>query len=276
MTVRGRLAPTPSGELHLGNTLAFGMAWLSVRSQGGELLLRVEDVDRERARADVEERLREDLVWLGLDHDREVPRQAGRDYAPELARLRTYRCTCTRAAVAAHGGVYPGTCRNAGHAEGAVRGWLRDGVVAFVDRRRGPVAVEPLALFGDPVLQRRDGVASYTLAVVADDVRDGVTEVVRGADLLEYTALQLQLWDELGAPPPTWLHTPLLLGADGKKLSKSHGSAGIRALRAAGATPTDVWARLLPLVGLPARHLHDVVRDFVPDAGVAGPVVVEP
>jgi glutamyl/glutaminyl-tRNA synthetase len=129
-------------------------------------------------------------------------------------------------------------------------------------------------VFGDPVLRRRDGLYTYTLAVVADDVRDGVTEVVRGADLLDYTAVQLPLWRALGAEPPTWLHAPLLLGPDGKKLSKSHGSTEIAALRAAGATPDAIWARLLPIVGLPARHVGDVVGDFVPDAGDPGPVTL--
>jgi glutamyl-tRNA synthetase len=272
--VVGRLAPTPSGRLHLGNALSFGMAWLSVRAQRGRLLLRMEDVDRDRSRPDVEAAIRDDLAWLGLEWDAETPRQRERDYAPELARLSTYRCTCTRAAVAAVGGTYPGTCRDAGHAEGAVRWRLPPGPVAFVDRRLGPQVIDPTTRFGDPVLRRRDGLYTYTLAVVADDLRDGVTEVVRGADLLDYTAVQVPLWLALGARPPTWLHAPLLLGPDGRKLSKSHGSTEIAALRSAGATPGAIWARLLPLVGLPPRHVREVVDDFVPDAGAPGPITL--
>ncbi len=272
--VVGRLAPTPSGRLHLGNALSFGMAWLSVRSQRGRLLLRMEDVDRDRARPDVEAAIREDLAWLGLDWDEETPRQRTRDYAPELARLDTYFCACSRADLAANGGVYPGTCRDAGHASGAVRWRLPAGEVSFVDRRWGPRTIDPVARFGDPVLRRRDGLYTYTLAVVADDLRDGVTEVVRGADLLDYTAVQIPLWRALGAEPPTWLHAPLLLGPDGRKLSKSHGSTEIAALRAAGETPAAIWGRLLPIVGLPAVHVSRATPAFVPDAGAPGPVTL--
>lgn len=270
----GRLAPTPSGRLHLGNALSFAAAWLSARAAGGRVLLRVEDVDRTRARADLERSIREDLAWLGLDWDEETLPQRVRVYEPWLAALaeHTYRCTCTRADLAAASG-YPGTCRAAGHQGGAVRFRLPDGAVRFVDRRFGAQVVDP-GLFGDPVLRRRDGTYTYTLAVVVDDLCDGVTEVVRGADLLDYTAVQIRLWRALGATPPTWLHAPLLLGADGKKLSKSHGSTEIGALAASGWTARRVWRELLPLLGIEGcETLADAVSAFRPGGGVLGPVL---
>ncbi|MEZ4236448.1 MAG: glutamate--tRNA ligase family protein [Myxococcota bacterium] len=145
----------------------------------------------------------------------------------------------------------------------------------WVDRRFGPREVDPTQ-FGDPVLIRRDGMASYNLAVVVHDLCDGVTEVVRGADLVDYTAVQIRLWEALGAAPPTWLHAPLLLGPDGTKLSKRHGDTEVAALAAAGWTPRDVWRRLLPLLGIEGLdHVHDAVASFVPDAGPRGPVTVD-
>ncbi|MCB9664213.1 MAG: tRNA glutamyl-Q(34) synthetase GluQRS [Alphaproteobacteria bacterium] len=274
MVIVGRLAPTPSGHLHLGNAVAFVGAWLSARAAGGRLLLRVEDVDLERARPDVEAAHREDLAWLGLDWDAEVLRQSSRSYAEALATLapHTYRCTCTRAQIRDTGGVYQGTCRAAGHTEGAIRFRLPDGPVVVHDRARGEVVVEPARTLGDPVLVRRDGVVAYPLAVVADDVRDGVTEVVRGADLLEVTAVQLPVWAALGRAPPTWLHTPLVLGADGRKLSKSHGSTELRALRAAGWTPSDVWRQVSPWLGIDAvDRPEEAVAAFAAAAVPPGP-----
>jgi glutamyl/glutaminyl-tRNA synthetase len=273
---RGRLAPTPSGLLHLGNVCAFGAAWLSVRAAGGRLLLRIEDVDTGRARAGVEHEIRRDFEWLGITWDEETPRQSSRDYRGALARLQphVYRCTCSRAQLKAAGGVYPGTCRDRGHREGAVRLRLEPGAVRFVDRRWGPREVDP-TVFGDPVLVRRDGLVAYNLAVVADDIADGVTEVVRGSDLLDYTAVQVRLYEALDAPPPTWLHTPLVNGPDGWKLAKSHGSAHVGARRAAGASPEDIWRLVLPWLGLPGcASLHDALPRWRPDAGPLGPITV--
>lgn len=271
--VVGRLAPTPSGQLHLGNTLAFGAAWLSARSAGGRLLLRIEDVDTGRSRQEVADGQRRDLAWLGLLTDAEVPPQSQRDYAPWIERLgdRVYRCVCTRKALQAAGGRC--LCPEAGHTEGAVRFRLAPGPVRFVDRKFGEVVVDPTR-FGDPVLRRRDGVYAYNLAVVVDDITDGVTEVVRGADLLDYTAVQIQLWDALSGRRPTWLHTPLILGPDGRKLSKSHGSTEIAALRATGWTPREVWRTVLPWLGLDGLDdLGEAARRFDPVAGPRGPLV---
>jgi len=266
----GRLAPTPSGRLHLGNALAFAGAWLSARAAGGRLLLRIEDVDTTRARPGLEAAIRQDLAWLGLDVDEETPRQSGRDYLPWLEQLDTFRCTCTRKLLRQR----PCPCADAGHLQGAVR-WRRPvGPVRFTDRRMGLQFVDPSDQ-GNPVLVRRDGIATYLLAVVVDDLRDGVTEVVRGADLLEYSAVQIQLWEALGATPPTWLHTPLLLGSDGRKLSKSHGSTEIAAMRDAGQSPEQVWRQVLPLLGLGhATSLPEAIDAFDPVAGERGPVVM--
>lgn len=244
--VVGRLAPTPSGNLHLGNALAFGAAWLSARAAGGRLLLRIEDLDRGRAREAVAQAQRDDLRWLGLAWDEEVTPQSRRVYA--LDGIPTYRCDCPRA-VRLAGGC---RCRDAGKTTGAWRFRTPREAVRFVDRARGP---QTFLSEEDPILVRADGEAAYPLAVVVDDARDGVTEVVRGADLLEATAVQVQLYRCLGHAPPTWLHVPVLLGEDGKKLSKSHGSTEIGALRAAGWTPDRVWALLLPLLGMPGDRL---------------------
>lgn len=262
----GRLAPTPSGHLHLGNVLAFGAAWLSARSAGGRLLLRIEDVDQGRARVDIEQAIRGDLRWLGLTWDHETDPQRERDYQPWLDVLadHVYRCVCTRRQIREAGGRYPGTCRLAGHPEGAVRFRVPDTPVVVVDRRLGP---QPPVSHPDVVLQRRDGAFAYNLAVVADDIADGVTEVVRGADLLETTAAQVPIWHALGATPPTWLHVPLVVGGDGKKLSKSHRSTELRALRAAGWSPERVWRHVLPWLGLDGiGRLDDAVSAYSPAA----------
>ena len=275
----GRLAPTPSGLLHLGNVCAFAGAWLSARAANGRLLLRIEDIDRDRARADVEQALRDDLAWLGLTWDEETPRQSSRDYGPALARLapRLYRCRCTRAMrerPLAPGAGCPGDCVGKGYAEGAVRFRLLPGPMSFVDRRWGEQQADPRT-FGDPILVRRDGLVSYNLAVVADDIADRVNDVVRGSDLLEYTAVQIQLWEALGARPPRWLHTPLILGRDGKKLSKSHGSAHVGAMRDAGASPEDVWRHVLPWLGVTdVASLPDALPHWRPERGARGPIDV--
>jgi glutamyl-tRNA synthetase len=275
--VVGRLAPTPSGQLHLGNILAFSAAWLSVRSQNGRLLLRVEDIDTTRSRDPIASDQRSDLDWLGLGWDEEVPRQSRRDYDWALKALspHSYLCQCTRAALVNTGGVYPGTCRLAVHEEGATRFQLPEGLVSFEDRQFGAKVVNP-SVFGDPVLRRRDGILSYNLAVVSDDITDGVTEVVRGADLLEYTGVQLRLYEALAASPPTWLHSPLILGPDGKKLSKSHGAHHIGQLRDAGHKPGDIWSVVLPWLGLdPVRTLDEALPQFAAGRAVASPLLLD-
>jgi glutamyl/glutaminyl-tRNA synthetase len=247
----GRLAPTPSGRLHLGNVCAAAAAWLSVRQRRGRLLLRIEDVDAARARADIADAIRADLAWLGLTCDAETAPQSARDYRPVLARLAsgTYRCGCTRADSREAGGACVAGCRNRGLTTGAIRFALPAGVERVVDRARGVSDVD-VATLVDPVLQRRDGCPTYTLAVVADDIADGVTEVARGADLAGQSAVQSVLWRALGVAPPAWLHAPLILGGDGKKLSKSHHAAAVGDLRERGWSAGDVWRTVLPWLGL--------------------------
>jgi len=274
----GRLAPTPSGHLHLGNVVAFGAAWLSVRARGGELLLRVEDVDQTRARPEIEAGQRDDLRWLGLNWDHETTPQRDRDYSPWLSKLDErdliYRCTCSRKALSATAGRYPGTCRDARHTEGARRFRLPDGSVTFVDRRFGRRCVDPSRI-GDPVLERRDGTASYNLAVVVDDLVDGVTEVVRGADLLDVTAVQIRLWEALSATPPSFLHAPLVTDAQGWKLSKSHGATAVGALRAAGVDRATVWRTVLPWLGIEGiSDIEEAAARFDAARGPQGPIVI--
>lgn len=270
----GRLAPTPSGALHLGNALAFAAAWLSARAAGGRVLLRVEDVDTQRARPSVAAQIREDLRWLGLDWDEERPPQSARDYAPWLDRLAplTYRCRCTRQELADNRGVYPGTCRHGAHEDGAVRFALPEGTELVLDRRLGARDIAPSSV-GDPVLRRRDGVFAYNLAVVADDIADGVTEVVRGADLLEQTAAQIPIWRAFGATPPTWLHAPLVLGTDGRKLSKSARSLHLGAMREAAWEAEDLRRLLLAWLGIPEEARWDeAIPRFSAEASPPGDI----
>ncbi len=269
MPPTGRLAPTPSGRLHLGNALAFGAAWLSARNgarpppsiktddvtfdtlrhsktddvtfdTSGRLLLRIEDLDQGRARDEIAQSQRDDLRWLGIDWDEEVSPQSRRTYP--LDGIPTYRCACSRATRLSWGC----RCRFLAGDTGAWRFRTPEGPVSFTDRARGPLTLPP---GDDPILQRADGTAAYPLAVIVDDARDGVTEVVRGADLLDATPVQVRLHEALGLPLPTYLHVPVLLGPDGRKLSKSHGSTELVALRATGWTPERVWDLLLPFLG---------------------------
>jgi glutamyl/glutaminyl-tRNA synthetase len=264
----GRLAPTASGHLHLGNALAFGAAWLAARQAGGRLLLRIEDLDRGRARPEVAEGQRADLLWLGIDWDQEVAPQSARRYSIEG--IPVYRCACNRATRLAR----RCRCREevAAPSAGAWRFRTPPGMVTFEDRACGTQHLTPDE---DPILMTRSGAAAYPLAVVVDDARDGVTEVVRGADLLAATATQILLHRALGLVSPTYLHVPLLLGGDGKKLSKSHGATGIRALRAAGWTRERVWQLLLPLLGVPPLgSLAEARTRFEPGRWPPGPRMV--
>jgi glutamyl-tRNA synthetase len=269
-TTVGRYAPSPSGRLHLGNARTALLAWLSARAAGGRFVLRVEDLDPQRSKPEHEHRQLTDLRWLGLDWD-EGPdvggahgpyRQSERVdvYAAALARLDTYACTCTRkelreTASAPHGlePVYPGTCRGrTPHPKrpASLRWRVPPGEVCFDDRILGRQCQDVATQVGDFVLRRGDGAWAYQLAVVVDDAAMHVTEVVRGADLLDSTARQILLAQTLGLPVPSYAHAPLVVGPDGEKLSKRHGAPDLSQLRERGVDPRLVVAELARSAGL--------------------------
>jgi glutamyl-tRNA synthetase len=281
--IRGRFAPSPTGPLHLGNARTALLAWLDARARGGALVMRVEDLDGPRVRPGLEARILAELRWLGLDWDegpdvggpRGPYRQSERlpRYAAALERLRAagvaYPCFCSRAEIAAasqapHGPLdegprYPGTCRDLPEEERAARGARRPpawrfrapaGAIAFHDRVAGLRAFDVEADVGDFVVARADGVPAYQLAVVVDDAAMGVTDVVRGADLLPSTARQLLLYRALGLAPPRFAHVPLVVGEDGARLAKRHGALSLGELRERGADPLAVCGLLAASAGL--------------------------
>ena len=236
--VVGRFAPTPSGRMHLGNVFAALIAWLSVRSRNGEMVLRMEDLDTQRTSGEFARVLREDLNWLGLDWDRETPPQSERSgvYDRYFEKIMDegllYPCYCTRSQLhsvnAPHLSdgtyVYPGTCRNlqtrpAGR-KPAWRVVVPDRVWTFTDRVQGEYALNLATDCGDMVVRRADGVYVYQLAVTVDDGEAGVTEVVRGMDLLSSAPRQMYLQELLGFAHPEYGHVPMLLAPDGRRLSK--------------------------------------------------------
>ncbi len=271
----GRLAPTPSGELHLGNLTAFYAAWLSARQSGARLLLRMEDVDTGRTRPDVEARQREVLQWFGIDWDSETQRQSERDYSEWIAALgdHAYWCACSRKALKAAGGLCAAGCAGSGLTMGALRFAATSDIVRVYDRRHGPSDISA-DVHHHPILVRADGLVAYPLAVVVDDIRDGVTQVVRGDDLLSFSAPQEQLWRAFGATPPTWLHTPLVVGADGRKLSKSHGSVDIATLRSCGWQREDLRQLVGSWLGVPTADLAEAVSAWRPTGALSGAIHV--
>ena len=237
----GRFAPTPSGRMHLGNVFAALIAWLSVRSRGGEMVLRMEDLDTQRTSEEYANLLRQDLNWLGLDYDRETPPQSARSrvydrYFEQLQEMGLlYPCYCTRSQLhsvnAPHLSdgtyVYPGTCRNLTPAQRAAMdrkpAWrvvVPDREWSFTDRVQGAYALNLATECGDMVVRRADGVYVYQLAVTVDDGEAGVTEVVRGMDLLSSAPRQMYLQELFGFPHPEYGHVPMLLAPDGRRLSK--------------------------------------------------------
>ncbi len=265
LSYRGRFAPSPTGPLHAGSLVAALASWLDARAHGGRWLVRIEDVDRPRCVAGAAELILAQLAQCGLVPD-EPPlwqSQRGDLYAAALARLvgagQAYLCACTRSdiarALAAQGlthrrndeWVYPGTCRPergglAGRRGRSVRLRLDEGeTIAWIDRRLGAQVQDVARSVGDFVLHRADGLWAYQLAVVVDDAAQGITDVVRGADLADNTPRQIALQRRLGLATPRYLHTPLVLGPDGEKLSKHNGAPALdlddplAALRSAGA-----------------------------------------
>ncbi|MBR6207967.1 MAG: tRNA glutamyl-Q(34) synthetase GluQRS [Oscillospiraceae bacterium] len=277
MAELGRFAPTPSGRMHLGNVFSALIAWLSVKSLGGEMLLRIEDLDTLRCSRENAEILKDDLRWLGLFWDREQPDQSTRSayYEQILDTLRqrgeVFPCWCTRgdlknAPNAPHASdghpIYPGTCRTLTEEERRERFALRPPLwrlavparrVEFVDGHYGPYAEDLAADCGDFILRRADGVFSYQLAVTADDIDAGVTQVVRGRDLLSSTPRQLYLYQLLRAPVPRFYHVPLLTAPDGRRLSKRDRDLDMGLLRER-CTPEELLGALAFAAGLLDRR----------------------
>lgn len=250
--VVGRFAPSPSGRMHLGNVFAALLAWVSARAAGGEFVLRIEDLDPERSHAEYADAIRDDLRWLGLQWDREMPLQSTRTpvYAEFFVRLRAmgllYPCFCSRselhAASAPHASdgslLYAGTCRGLTDAQMKAQNrppaWrirVPEECVACHDGVYGEVSQNLQRECGDFILRRSDGVYAYQLAVVCDDALGGITQVVRGRDLLSSTPRQIWLCRMLGFEPPEYYHVPLLIAPDGRRLSKRERDMDLSRLR---------------------------------------------
>lgn len=271
MAMLTRLAPSPTGALHLGNARSFLVNWLLARRNGWRVILRVEDLDGPRIKPTAAAQAIEDLNWLGLDWDEGPVYQSSRvDVYGELVteligKGFAYPCICTRrevdlAASAPHAEdgatIYPGTCRDrfasieearlAAGREPAVRFRVPEGIVDWFDEFRGPMRCDPVRELGDFVIQKGDGTAAYQLAVVADDTEAGVTHVVRGDDLIDSTPRQILLYRALGRADriPKYFHLPLVIGPDGRRLAKRHGDTRISTYRQLG-MPANRMAGLL-------------------------------
>lgn len=287
---KGRFAPSPSGRMHLGNVWAALLAWLSVRSQGGTMLLRIEDLDPDRCREAYAAQLARDLEWLGLDWDEGYGaggshgpyRQSERFdlYAAYAERLDCYPCYCTRAerlaASAPHigegQGVYDGRCLRRPPEElaelaktrrPALRVRVPDRVVGFQDGLQGWQEENLSRTCGDFIVRRSDGVWAYQLAVTVDDGAMGVTEVVRGRDLLDSTPRQIWLLEEFGFVPPTYTHVPLLLSSDGRRLSKRDRDTDMEFLRN-GRTPQQIVGELAFSAGILPKNEPITPKELIP------------
>ena len=282
-SIKGRFAPSPTGRMHLGNAFCALLAWLSARSQGGSLLLRMEDLDPQRSRESYARLLMADLLWLGLDWDEGagVPGKQERQYwqsrreaeyekALDLLKQQEflYPCFCTRAELHAasdpHASdgqvIYSGRCRELSpeerqekgkHRRPAIRIRVPDEVISFTDGCRGIYKENLSQDCGDFILRRSDGVFAYQLAVTWDDGVMGVNQVVRGSDLLSSTPRQIWLQRLWGFPQPQYYHVPLLLAPDGRRLSKRDGDLDLEALRSRIGPEELVgklafWAGILP------------------------------
>lgn len=281
----GRFAPSPSGRMHLGNALSAMLAWLSAKHQGGEILLRIEDLDPARSKAEYARGIMDDFRWLGLLWDRRATDQSrrGEAYAAALRQLEQmnliYPCYCSRdqlhAASAPHASdgrvIYAGTCRDLTPEQRAVmtkkpslRIRLPDREISFRDGLQGDVTMNLQREFGDIILRRADGVAAYQLAVVVDDGTEGVTEVVRGRDLLSSTPVQLFLYELLGLTPPRFYHVPMLLAPDGRRLSKRDRDLDFGYLRQ-HFSPEEIIGLLGHLAGLMERWEPVSARELACD-----------
>ena len=311
MAVTGRFAPSPSGRIHLGNILCCLLAWLSARQKGGRVILRIEDLDIARCPRRYGEQMCRDIRWLGLDWDEgpviggpSGPYEQSRRTALYQAALRrleaqglVYPCFCTRAELHAASAphredgqvVYPGTCRGLTAEQAAERArrtgrapalrlWVPKEEITFTDGHMGEYREWLPADCGDFLLRRSDGIFAYQLAVVVDDAAMGVTEVVRGADLLASTPRQLLLYRLLGLEAPAFYHFPLLLGSDGQRLSKRNADAGLDTLGERYTAP-EILGKLAYLAGFnPSAEprsgeslLEDCAWEKVPRADIRIP-----
>lgn len=289
----GRLAPSPTGLLHLGNAWAFLLAWLSARSQGGRLLLRLEDIDPVRCREEYSQKILEDLAWLGLTWDGAPLRQSERSHVYEealnklQAQGRVYPCFCSRKdlrslASAPHGGAeigdagvpYPGTCRNlapelvkerlAKGQKAALRLRCPDLRLNFLDLVQGPQESSALDTGGDFALRRSDAVWAYQLATALDDAQSGITQVVRGRDILASTPRQILILRLLDLPAPEYAHIPLLLDTRGERLAKRHQSLSLQSLKTRGVRPQAIIGLLGKLAGLNPAGLPCTPAELIP------------
>jgi glutamyl-tRNA synthetase len=290
----GRLAPSPTGGLHVGHARSFLIAWLAARGASGRMIVRLEDLDATRVRSDARAAILVDLRWLGLDWD-EGPDVGGPSapyvqsdrlelYASALEELkraeRVYPCTCTRAdieraAAAPHaedeGPTYPGTCasRTAADARslaGRPFAWrfrVPPGTVAWCDLVRGELAIDPARIGGDFVVARSDAGPSYQLAVVVDDAAMGVTQVIRGDDLVPSTPRQLLLYRALGLTAPSFGHVPLAIGPDGRRLAKRDASIKLATLRESGVDPRRLIGEIAHSCGLSPDPIPSSARDWI-------------
>jgi glutamyl-tRNA synthetase len=280
MTSAGRFAPSPSGELHVGNLRTAILAWLFARSTGRRFLLRVEDLDR--ARAGAEEIQLRDLAAIGIDWDGGVVRQTEREslYAEAIRSLDqaglTYECFCTRREIqeapsAPHApqGAYPGTCRRLTEEERELRRARRPAAIRLrADAREWMVEDELhgryLGTVDDFVLRRNDGVTAYNLAVVVDDAAQGIDQVVRGDDLLSSAPRQAYLASLLGLPVPQYAHVPLVVNHDGARLAKRDGAVTLADLAAVGLSAEKVRELILGSLELPGGSLKEALAAFDP------------
>jgi glutamyl-queuosine tRNA(Asp) synthetase len=268
-SLRGRFAPSPTGEMHLGNARTALLAWLQMREAGGTFVLRLEDLDVGRVRTGAADLILRDLEWLGLDWDEAwdvggvhtpyVQSQRSGLYEAAARRLETYPCTCSRrevleASSAPHGAEprYPGLCRNGATHPGrqeALRFVTPDLELRFVDGIAGEVMQNVQRSVGDFVIRRNDGAWAYQLACVVDDLEMSITDVLRGADLLESTPRQLLLYDALNARAPRFWHVPLMMDYQGQRLAKRDGAPSVRQLREGGANPRVIVQDLASSLG---------------------------
>lgn len=258
---RGRFAPSPTGPLHAGSLLAAFGSWLLARHAGGHWAVRIEDIDPPRTVPGAIDQQLAALAAFGLASDDPIVRQSQRDalYQEAIDRLlaedRAFTCHCSRTDLADQHGIHHHCVGRTERARPAIRLRVPPGsVVAFQDGLRGPVRQDVHAEVGDFVLRRADGYWAYQLAVVVDDADQRITDVVRGADLLDSTARQILLQRALGLPVPRYAHLPLLLGADGGKLSKSQAAPAV-----ASARPTALLCGLWGLLGQPPRLLSQAM-----------------